>query len=257
MDRIALFLFVCGLLMAPAASAEQVATIQNRRLRVQFSRINGGLKSFTVLSSGDDYLKATAATPPPFSLTVGDPDGKRQGEACPAQAVVTVEGGTATIRSNSVLLGDENVPISAEVKVELQPDTAETRWTIHLDNRSQTRTVFSVTLPRLNGVRLGANWQDDALYFPFWGGERFPHAVSDFALIGERRLPALEMGNARVTKVGDRYVHEIHYTGGASMMWMDYADASQGLYVASYDPVSSAKSPYAHEKVQMSRAPLT
>ncbi|MGQ0434995.1 MAG: DUF6259 domain-containing protein, partial [Microthrixaceae bacterium] len=159
-----------------------------------------------------------------------------QVQAVPVGGTITVAGDVATIRTSEVQVGDEVLPISAVVTVQLVADAAESRWAITVENHTATRTVFAVTLPRLHGLRLGDRYDDDALVCPFRGGERFPRAVDDFVDIAEGRLSVAEAGQRRVLPRDGRYVYELPYAGRASMMWLAYGDADDGVYLASHDP---------------------
>jgi len=131
--------------------------------------------------------------------------------------VVTIIGTTAIVQTSSVRAGNEILQIEAEVRVQLVSGAAESRWTIQLNNRDRSKTIFAVTLPRLSGVRLGERREDDALYFPLVGGERIGRAVEGFVDLAEKRFPSLETGLERVVKQKDRYVYELKYAGRASM----------------------------------------
>lgn len=233
------------------------AAVENALLRLAFSA-EGSVVGFVALATGDDYLKALAEPVPPFTVwvdvpgavldhgeVVGDvvelveryvrPDGEV--EAVPVDASVSVAGGVAVVRCTEVrTAGGDVLPIRAAMRVVLAPDAAESRWSITVDNDSD-RTVCAVTLPRLHGVRLGAWFEDDALYCPFRGGECFPSAVADFADMAEGRVDPVEMGQARVRQRDGRYVYELPYAGRASMPWLTYvSEDGEGLYLASHDP---------------------
>lgn len=231
----ALFL-VPSALPATQMGENQPVVLENANLHLTFGSIDGQLKSFIVRKSADNYLKGLTESVPAFSVIVGNPNGTAQVEAYPGPLSVSKSGDTLTILAGSLETGGNKIPIRTEVRVQLAPDAVETRWSVHLSNQDQNRCVFGVSLPRIYGVRLGDRWEDDSLYFPYGGGERFRSAVADFAALGERKLPPLEMGNPRVAKNNGRYVHDLSYAAGASMMWMDYADSAHGLYIASYDP---------------------
>ena len=234
--RVVAVLLICGFSLPPLGRAEELTNIENGHVRLQFSSSNGGLKSFIDLKSGDNYLKGQLGSEPPFSVVLGNANGTEQVEAYPANVVVTTHGNTALIRSDALRSPTGLLPVSAELFIQLTPGSSESRWTIQVSNKTRNKTLFTVAVPRIFGVRIGTTSEDDALYFPFWGGERFPHAVRDLAAIGDRTLAGIEMGTPRVSKVNGEYVHKLFYAGGASMMWMDYLDSTHGLYIASCDP---------------------
>jgi Domain of unknown function (DUF6259) len=218
------------------SGAKPLVILKNAHLQLAFDSRDGRLETFISLPSGDNYLKGLKSAPPLFEVTVGNLDGTNQQEAYPTSASVSIQGGSARIQASSLELSGKRIAISATVTVRLDSNSAESRWSIELSNHDSMHTIFGLTFARMHGVRLGDRWQDDALYMPFFGGERFPHAVKDFVAIANHSLNRPEWGRKRVTLQNGHYVHELLYAGGASMMWMDYTDAVHGLYLASYDP---------------------
>lgn len=222
-----------------AAAAQPVppdrAVLQNDSLQLTFTR-DGRLAGFIPTRSNDNYIKAVNQPPPLIAVNIGNSDGSGQIEAYPLSPRVSISNGTARIDSDLVRSAAGDIPIETNVAVRLATGSAESRWTVRIRNRDPRRTVFAVTLPRVYGVCLGPNSADDALYLPYWGGERFTHAIKDFADIAEKRLSPLEMGSRRITHEAGHYVRELTYAGGASMMWLDYVDREHGLYLVSYDP---------------------
>jgi hypothetical protein len=236
--------------------------LENGLLRLGFSP-SGGLVSFVSLATGDDYVKGLPEPVPLFTMLVDVPGRAAPSvglegdeplgdivelvdryvrpageiEAVPVDATASIVDGVAVVRCSHMRTADgEVLPIGATVRVWLAPDDAVSRWSITVDNRSAERTVCAVTVPRLHGVRLGARFDDDALYCPFRGGERFPSAVRDFEDMAEGRVPAAEMGQPRVRQRDGRYVYELPYAGRASMPWLTYVDTHDGVYLASHDP---------------------
>jgi hypothetical protein len=209
--------------------------IKNSCLTLVFNPLNGGLQSFTVAEPRDNYLKAQQRPPALFEVIVGDADGRNQLRAHPTSVSASIRNDTLIIRSHSVRAGEKHFPVSAEVTIHLEKNHAQSSWAIRLHNRDEARSIWGVTFPRIHGVRLGQTWEDDALYFPYWGGERFERAVSDFFALGQNQLSLLEGGWRRIEVQDGYFVRELLYAGGASMMWMDYVDSKQGLYIASYD----------------------
>ncbi|HZQ54591.1 MAG TPA: DUF6259 domain-containing protein [Bryobacteraceae bacterium] len=231
------FAIASSLLIAVAAqpAPPDRVVLQSDSLQLTFTG-DGRLAGFKPTRSSDNYLKAANQPPPLIAVNVGNPDGSGQIEAFPLSPRVSISNGAAQIDSDFVRSAAGDLPIQTRVAVQLATGSAESRWTVQIRNRDPRRTVFAITLPRLYGVRLGPDSADDELYLPYWGGERFSHAVKDFADISEKRLSPLETGSRRITRQARHYVRELTYAGGASMMWLDYLDGEHGLYLASYDP---------------------
>lgn len=236
MPRASLAIFLLSITAIAAQSASQdLVVLKNESLELAFTR-DGHLTRFTPTSSNDNYIKAVAKPPPLIEMSLGEPGGSAQIKAFPLSPRISISKGTASIESDLVRSSAGDFPVHTRVSVELAGRTAESRWTVTLSNRDPRRSVFAVTLPRMSGIRLGSSSADDELYLPYWGGERFPHAIEDFADIAEKRLSPLELGSRRIVKQDGRYIRELTYAGGASMMWLDYVDGRHGLYLASYDP---------------------
>ena len=231
-----------AVVFASAVAARGVQTtslgrlvVTNGSLELAFTQ-DGRLAGFTPAVSRDNYLKAAKQQPPLVEVTLGKPDGSEQIKAYPLSPRVSVSKNTALIESDFVHSSVGDFHVAIRVSAQLVAGSSESRWIVTIDNHDPQRVVFAVTLPRVFGACLGPSSNDDQLYLPYWGGERFPHAISDFVEIAEHRLAALEIGSRRITQQDGRYTHELTYAGGASMMWLDYVDAQHGLYLASYDP---------------------
>lgn len=221
---------VFSLAAAVAAQTDpsDLVILKSESLQLAFTH-DGRLVGLTPTSSNDNYLKAPDQPPPLVEINLGNADGSGQIKAYPLSPRVSISNGTASIESELVRSAEGDVPVEIRVSVQLAAGSAESRWTVRLSNHDLRRTVFGVTLPRISGVRLGSSSADDELYLPYWGGERFPHAVEDFTDIAEKRLSPLEMGSRKILKQDGHYVRELSYAGGASMMWLDYVDRQQGL----------------------------
>jgi hypothetical protein len=216
-------------------TSPDLLVLKNESLQLTFTH-DGRLVGFTPALSKDNYLKRANQPPPLVEVTIGNADGSGQIKAYPLSPRVSISNDTAVIESDRVRSSAGDISIGIRISVRLLTEYAGSRWTVQISNRDRQRTVFAVTLPRIYGICLGPSSTDDELYFPYLGGERFPHAVKDFADIAEKHLSPLEMGSRRITKQDGHYVRELTYAGGASMMWLDYVDQQHGLYLASYDP---------------------
>lgn len=131
------------------------------------------------------------------------------------------------------------MPITAEARVRVAPDSGETFWPLTLENGSDL-VLHEVLFPHLAGIVLGETHADDTLTYPYHAGERTRNPVEEYA--GPQFFGAARNGVAlqRVpTSAGHEertvYARECPYLGSASMPWMDLSDAGQGLYLASYD----------------------
>lgn len=229
---------VASLLLAAKAvvqSADPDVVLENDLLRIRIQS-DGTLAEFSPSPFSDNYIKAMADKPGLFSITIGDRDGKNQTKATPVCVKATLQGTSLVVEAAQFEANGSVLAISAHLTIELTNDQPISRWTISLTNAEKEIVLYEVRLEAMSGVRIGEEWEDDALYCPYWGGERFPSAVQDFEDMAEGRIDSLEGGTERVFKQNDQYVRDLHYAGGCSMMWMDYVDRRAGLFLASYDP---------------------
>jgi hypothetical protein len=87
-------------------------------------------------------------------------------------------------------------------------------WWIEVTNEAQGIDIVEVHFPRVSGVRIGPDEQDDWLVWPYWGCRRIPEPT--------RNAP----GRA------------LYPSGRAGMNWLDLyeeGEGGQGLYLASED----------------------
>lgn len=81
-------------------------------------------------------------------------------------------------------------------------------------------------MPHIGGVYLGEDYADDAIIYPHHAGERTRNPVMGYGVNKK------DFWRASSVAFGDIYRREINYCGLASMSWMYYYDAENGLYIA-------------------------
>jgi len=145
----------------------------------------------------------------------------------------------------NLLKGVEKYDIELKYSIRVFPQNEESLWQIEIVNNDKKVSVLEVVFPSIYGIYLGKTYEDDVLVFPLSAGIRVRNPVSEFvkspvirrftcAFHGtphsfiERGVPTRKIENGI-------HVLEGLYCGGTSMMWFDYYDMDQGLYMASYD----------------------
>ena len=102
-------------------------------------------------------------------------------------------------------------------------------FSAQIENRSEM-PVIEILLPHLGGIALGKTHASDVLIFPHHAGERTVNPVRRYG------IDKKDFWRASSVRCGDIYRREINYCGLASMSWMYYYDAENGLYFGSHDP---------------------
>ncbi len=126
--------------------------------------------------------------------------------------------------------GRDCLPVSADIRVQLEGESSESVWRLRLENRTTDVDIVEALFPYLRGISLGDDWQDDVILYPHHAGEK------TVAPIREYTSPRFTgFSRAETCKEGDLWSREINYCGLASMMWMYYYDPTGGLYFASHD----------------------
>ncbi len=122
--------------------------------------------------------------------------------------------------------------IRVSVQAEVRPGDAESLWSVTVANNQPGVRVIQVLFPSLRGAYLGDSWRDDVMIYPHHAGEKTQAPIEEYT------TPRyLGFGRAQSIRGEDGvYYREINYCGLASMNWMYYYDAQNGLYLASYDP---------------------
>ena len=133
-------------------------------------------------------------------------------------------------RSASLLGARFDIRVS--VRAQARPGNAESVWSVTVANNQPGVRVIQVLFPNLHGVYLGDSWRDDVMIYPHHAGERTQAPIEEYT------TPRyLGFGRAQTVRSCDGvFSREINYCGLASMNWMYYYDAQNGLYLASYDP---------------------
>lgn len=222
--------------------------LSNRLLSLVFDDRSGELTSLRNSASGDEYLKRR----PPglgyqLAVTARAADGSFVTLLPPPPARVDAtavddpgaNGGTVRVRYEHLLGPAGPVPVAAEVRVQVAPDSGETVWSLAIDNGSDL-ILHEVLFPHLAGIVLGETHADDTLTYPYHAGERTRNPAVEYAgpqFFGDARNGvALQRVPTSAGHEGQTvYARECPYLGSASMAWMDLCDPQQGLYLASYD----------------------
>lgn len=148
-----------------------------------------------------------------------------------------------SISYKNLVVGEDIRNISVIYTVEVKPNDCETLWKIHIKNDEPNCIISSVSFPCLYGVYLGESWKDDILVYPFNAGEKIENPVETYekepSAIGwkwQEYKYIYFMDGIDTQQDGDGSFFRQHaYSGPLSMMWLDYYDSEQGLYLACYD----------------------
>lgn len=132
--------------------------------------------------------------------------------------------------------------IAVTYSVKIFSNSPETFWYIEIFNNEDNVRINNVMFPCIFGIYIGESWMDDELVYPYIAGEKIINPVENFA-----KPPKLirwkwqdyeyvyGMDGVFTRQEDGAYVREFNYCGAASMMWMDYFEKTQGVYIASYD----------------------
>jgi len=146
------------------------------------------------------------------------------------------------ISSRNAPEAESRYRIAVTYSIKIFHNSPETLWNIEISNNEDAVKVNNVMFPCIFGVYLGESWADDELVYPYIAGERIVNPVENFA-----KPPKLirwkwqdyeyiyGLDGVLTRQQDGAYVREFDYCGAASMMWMDYFEREQGLYIASYD----------------------
>mgnify|MGYP000006145147 FL=1 len=188
-----------------------------------FDTEKNNFTSLCNLATGDEYIKS-APRFPIISVFVWE-DGARK-ELWPEKGAVR------RIQEGLVVEYPAFGGRSVRAMLELKADGDRLTVSGQLENGGDA-DIIEVLLPRLTGIVLGPSHADDVLLYPHHAGERSKNPVRRY-----RQMADGEWGRhwrAASMPVEDYYRREINYCGLASMSWMYYHDAENGLYIGSHD----------------------
>jgi hypothetical protein len=212
-------------------------SLDNRYFQISVDGGDGRLTRLANRVTGDDYLKHPSGGAL-YKLYCLNAETGVKVEVVPsgeARIQKTESGGKSCLGihfDGGLADGNEHVHIEASVTIESDDDDPESLWSIRVRNRDSRYRVVEVLFPCVRGVYLGESWRDDVMIYPHHAGEK------TLAPIEEYTTPRyLGFGRAQTVRGEDGvFSREINYCGLASMNWMYYYDAQNGLYLASYDP---------------------
>lgn len=194
--------------------------LENNLLSVQFDQNLNAFTELYNLGSGDNYVKTVPAGP--FIEVYVLADGEKR---ClkPGKAEVTE---ICHSSGNLHYCDFDGIEITMDVGLEVVGTMVNI--SAELKNNSGY-DVVEVLMPRLSGIYLGQKYQDDYIIYPHHAGERTQNPVLRY---GKEKQ---DVWRASSKKFGEIYRREINYCGLASMSWMYYYDAENGLYIGSHD----------------------
>lgn len=208
--------------------------LRNAHIRLAFDVQTRQLTSLMNLHTGDDYLKGSI-TAPLFKLFCLLENGKSKIECLPGvlEAAAVSErqdGQVMVIKFSDVHAEGVAHPLVVCVEIFLGKDEAELEWKLILQNDSREVDVVEVLFPYLRGVVLGDSWEDDTILYPQHAGEKTLAPVREYT--SERFM---SFWRSKTHQTPEGWWREINYCGLASMQWMYYYDAENGLYLGSHD----------------------
>jgi len=251
---------------APAFSPSGSGRIRlnNEKVSLAFDGWTGELVELTNNTTGENLLKNRSPLHNmPFNLELTDRSGDKHRVLAPNYHQIRKDLSlrptftrsspldseeSLSIRYGSLSLSNGTpVPVRVTVCITLRPDDCETLWTLNLDylkdGGEEDCRVNSVQFPCLAGIFHGKSWKDDTLVYPVNSGEKTHNPVETYAQRPARirwkwQQYQYEYHRDGIPTTRDEsgaYYREFRYSGPLSMMWLDYYDANQGLYLASYD----------------------
>jgi hypothetical protein len=116
-------------------------------------------------------------------------------------------------------------PITLNVVCQCENDKVNISGTIRNES---TIDVVEILMPHIGGIYLGNN-TDDFIIYPHHAGERTKNPVLGYGVNKK------DFWRASSVAFEDIYRREINYCGLASMTWMYYYNAQNGLYIGSHD----------------------
>ena len=177
-------------------------------------------------STGTDIV-AIPPIKPLFGLVVldeteGAPARRTIYPACQGKCI-SYDGHTLVMRYDS--MGEDKLNISCILTIEAGEEVAVR---LRVENE-QPLPVVEILCPMVDGIVMDDHSHDYILY-PHHAGEKTVNPVEEYA---SERVQGF--WRAQSLPADGYFMREINYCGLASMTWMFYGDAANGLYIASHD----------------------
>lgn len=186
----------------------------------EFSPELNNFSSIRNLVTDDEYLKFKPQVPLiSIYVLIGD----EKAELLPDQPNILFSSEGMTIHYTS--FGGR--PIEAVIRFKADGDLLHISATI--ENRDAFSEIVEILMPHISGIYLGESHKDDIIIYPHHAGERTVNPVSGY---GKNKK---DFWRASSVAYKDHFRREINYCGLASMSWMYYYDAQNGLYIGSHD----------------------
>ncbi len=173
--------------------------------------------------TGDDFIKSVPNVPL-IALYALDKSTKEKIELLPAKGEPATKDGCQIVTYKT--FGGRKVEVILHLKAN------EDRMLIwaEITNQEAEIDIVEVLCPHISGIYLGESYEDDAIIYPHHAGERTLNPIKEYGT--EKNLGFWRAGSE---PYGDIFRREINYCGLASMSWMYYYDAQNGLYIGSHD----------------------
>ena len=193
--------------------------LKTNAFRARFAPEANNFVSLVNLATGDDYIKAAPRGPLVELYALADGEKKKLLPGVPGMSA-----GAGFLEISYTEFG--GLPIGMTVRCTAENDRLCIR--ARMENHSAA-DVVEVLMPHIGGVYLGEDYADDAIIYPHHAGERTRNPVMGYGVNKK------DFWRASSVAFGDIYRREINYCGLASMSWMYYYDAENGLYIGSHD----------------------
>jgi hypothetical protein len=176
-------------LRAPAVSyafdPEQWIVLRDDQLELFLSRKNGSLSGIRHRKSGRAF-SPIGANRDLFELLVKEPGKPEQKWITMREATlraINQDGNTATL--------EWELPESLQVRMEIRlPGNGQANWDVTVVNGNKRLDVMEVNAPKVGGLRIADNAEEDTLIWPFSSGEFIPFPASR----GEMTIAYLDHG---------------------------------------------------------------
>ena len=205
-------------------------TLENANARLTFDSDAGALVSLVNKVTGDEYVKIKERAPVCRLICLEQGQSEKMNYTPSGVAQVSSSDSGLSVRYPGVTDSTRVVPIGVTICIRLEPENGECVWTLRVENSTLDISVVETLFPYINGIYLGDDWQDDELIYPHHAGEKI---IAPARTLASDRY--LNFGRAQTHAENGMWWREINYCGLASMMWMEYYDTANGLYIASHD----------------------
>lgn len=201
--------------------------LSNNKIQIFFDDRLNNLTQLVNLTTGENYIKITPQKSIFEILAIHKNTGEKIA-LLPLKGNYIKKNEKLEIIYDELIYKEQLVRVKVIVNVELENE--EVHIWLNISNMEEDIDIVEILAPNLQGIYLGQDYTKNIIVYPHHAGEKTINPIEQYTSTRYR-----EFWRAGTRIENGVYAREINYCGLASMTWMYYYNAENGLYIGSHD----------------------